>query len=141
MRSAPNIAAFKEAQSWLRNNLGTSADFRIPGARTYPVGTQVDPETGRPYDPTIRALTEPVETRTHMVGVITVANTPRAEVAQITWAGLRRGDKLVIEMDPAAGADVEDATEVLIKGLRFKIMEMHIDPGVDDRWLAHLELT
>lgn len=142
MSSFPDIQGFKDAQSRLRNTLGTDAAFTVhTGPAVYPPGTKVDPETGRPYDPTIRPTSVPTSVRTHKVAVVPRQPGGRVDEARSTFGGLRRGDIVTIEMDPAVYADVESAVEVVIKGLRFKIAEAHADPGLDDRYLATLELT
>lgn len=140
MIQSPDIAGFKAAQTRLRDVLGTEANFKVPGPRTYPPGTQLDPQTSRPYDPAIRPLTEPVTTKTHKVGVLTRVPNARFEPEKSTWGGLRRGDTIIIQMDPAVATDVQDATEVEIKGLNFTISEVIPDPSLDDRFLGYLEL-
>jgi hypothetical protein len=51
---SPNIAGFKEAQERLREKLGFDIRFYTPLPKTYPPGTELDPETGKPYNATIR---------------------------------------------------------------------------------------
>lgn len=139
MSTSPNVAGFREAQSRLRNLLGSDASFVVKGPVVYPPGTKIDNETGRPHDPTIRPTSEPETLKTHKVGVL-ILSARNTENPEATWGGLRQGDRITIDMDPEVAADVEGATEVIIKELRFAIEEMHIDPGLDNRWLAVIEL-
>jgi len=137
----PNIAGFMEAQSRLRNLLGSSATFRVPVGATYPPGTPVDPQSGRPYDPTIQPTT-PASTidKVHKVGVVLRQPSGRGGTIAVSWSGLRRSDTVILELDEAVALDVEDATTVSIKGLDFKIAEVRSDPGLDNRYLATVEL-
>lgn len=137
---APNIAGFKEAQSRLRNLLGTTAIFHVPGPVVYPPGTPVDPQTGRPYDPTIKPTSEPITDKPHKVAVVVARPSGRGGEVEVSWAGLRYGDSALLEMDDAVAADVQAATTVTIKGMNYKISQLRPDPGLDDRWLATVEL-
>lgn len=138
----PDIAAFKEAQARLRQQLGVDAHFKIhTAAAIYAPGVQLDPETHRPYDPTIQPTTPAtVEVRTHKVMVVVRIPNARADETKMNWSGLRSGDIVMIALDLAAAADVESATEVQIKGINFTIGEMKEDPGLDDRVMATLEM-
>lgn len=54
MTIAPNFNAFRDAQRRLRENFGRPITFYAPGtAAAWASGTQLDPETGLPFDPTI----------------------------------------------------------------------------------------
>lgn len=140
MNAIPDIAAFHEAQSRLRNQLGTDAVFHIYGEPVYPPGTQLDAETGRPFDPAIRPTSAPVTNKTHKVSVMQQPPNMRIGDTREGWSGLRHGDIVMVALDPDAYADVEDATEVTIKGNNFKIYEAHEDPGLDNRYMMQLEM-
>lgn len=53
MSVTPDFEGFADAQDRLRENFGHDLTFYIPQDETYPAGTALDPETGKPYDPTI----------------------------------------------------------------------------------------
>jgi hypothetical protein len=47
----PDTVGFSAAQDRLRELLGVDATFIITAAAVWPAGTQLDPESGKPYDP------------------------------------------------------------------------------------------
>lgn len=47
----PTIDGFYDAQMRLRDKLGVDVVFIIVSPPTWPFGTPLDPESGRPYDP------------------------------------------------------------------------------------------
>lgn len=49
---APDLAGFRDAQKRLRQEFGEVVVFLGEVTATFPAGTAVDPETGKPYDPT-----------------------------------------------------------------------------------------
>ena len=49
----PDLAGFADAQERLRDGFGELVTFRSAASETYPPGTPLDPETGKPYDVTI----------------------------------------------------------------------------------------
>lgn len=49
----PDLAGFADAQERLRGGFGELVTFRSAPSETYPPGTPLDPETGKPYDVTI----------------------------------------------------------------------------------------
>lgn len=53
MSLSPDLAGFTDAQRRHRENFGEAVTFFGEATETYPAGTPLDPETGRPYDPTI----------------------------------------------------------------------------------------
>lgn len=140
MAAVPDIASFWEAQSRLRNQLGTDATFHVVGDPVYPPGTQLDAETGRPFDPAIRPTSQPVTDKTHKVSVYQQPPNTRIGTAREGWSGLRRGDIVVLMMDVDVYTDVQDATEVTIKGTDFQIQEVHEDPGIDNRYVMQVEM-
>lgn len=53
MNVTPDIAGFEAAQVRLREQFGQDVPFYFASAAVWPPGTQLDPETGNPYDPTV----------------------------------------------------------------------------------------
>lgn len=49
----PDLEGFRAAQAQLREQFGEDITFSAPASPTWPAGTPIDPETNRPYDPTI----------------------------------------------------------------------------------------
>jgi hypothetical protein len=58
----PDIQGFITAQDRLRVVLGKDVTFFIRGTPVWPVGTQLNPETGRPFDPVIDPVSGAEET-------------------------------------------------------------------------------
>lgn len=56
MIDGPDFAGFADAQVRLRANFGREVVFFTPLPTTWPPGTPLDPESGRPFDPTIRPI-------------------------------------------------------------------------------------
>lgn len=50
---APDLAGYKDAQLRKRAALGSEVAFHFPKSVTWPEGTVLDENTGRPYDPMI----------------------------------------------------------------------------------------
>lgn len=139
--TSPNLAGFREAQERLRQEMGVDVDFYIPNAATYPAGTQLDPETGRPHDPTIQPETGgDRETVTRHVALVS-RPLPRnvEDPVETGWAGFRRGESAALSFSTAIYADIQAATACEVKGIEYKITEMIRDPGLDDRYIAYLE--
>lgn len=66
----PNLAAFAEAIAGFREEVGTPLVFLIPLDREYPEGTILDPETGRPFDPTIEPTNEGADLQVETTGIV-----------------------------------------------------------------------
>lgn len=55
-KEKPSLAGFAEAQDRKRVMLGSDVTFLWPAQVTFPPGTPVSPNTGRPFDPTVSAI-------------------------------------------------------------------------------------
>lgn len=131
----------------LRTNFGQEVAFRIPLAKVWPAGTQLDPETGEPFDPAIDPLSGGGFTSVvKRVGVVTKPITPGREGGDTRFAagGAFSGMDAILDMAATDKADVDDATEVILYGDRFDIVEMKpggLGGGADviDRYIVYLE--
>jgi hypothetical protein len=57
--ASPDAVGFRDAQKRLRTALGVDAVFTIPpGAPVWPPGTELDPESGGPYDPFLTPVSQ-----------------------------------------------------------------------------------
>jgi hypothetical protein len=131
----------------LRTNFGQDVAFKVPVAKVWPAGTQLDPETSEPFDPAVEPLsgggfTDVVK----HVGVITKPISPAHEGSDTRFAsgGAFSDMDAVLDMAAADKVDVENATEVVLYGDRFDIVE--IKPGSlgggtgpVDRYVVYLE--
>jgi len=55
----PDIDGFLDAESRFQDAFGRTVTFVTLGSVTFPPGTQIDPETEKPYDPTITGSAAP----------------------------------------------------------------------------------
>lgn len=135
----PDIAGFAEAQHRLRQELGIDVTFGIPVAPVWPDGTPLDPETGRPYDPTVDPAsgggTTAVTKRVALVFRPIRVNVEDPLDGDVR-SGLRRDESIALAIDTADYLDVRNATEVAVGDIDYKVTEIIEDPGPDDRYIA-----
>ncbi len=135
----PNIAGFKDAQQRLRDHMGVEVTFRLPTAPVWPVNAALDPQTGRPYDPTVEpesggGFTDIVKTVALVFRPIKVnVEDPIGDEVQ---GGIRHGESIALSMSVDDHADVGEAVQVSLEGTEYRIMSMIVDPGLDDRYIA-----
>lgn len=136
---SPDLTAFREAQAKLRQDMGTDVDFQVPVPPQWPPGTRINPETGRPYDPTIDPLpgTGGTTATTKRVGLIYKAVTD--EPTEDGRSGVRRDKSLALAIELGDYADIAEANTVTVGEIDYRITEIVRDPGPDDRYLAYAE--
>ncbi len=139
MSPVPNIAGFKEAQQRLRDQLGVDVTFKIPTAPVWPAGTPLDPQTGRPYDPTVEpqsggGFTSVVK----KVGLVFRPIKVNVEdpVGDEVQGGIRHGESLALTISVADYAAVQNAAQVNVEGTEYRVMSIIADPGLDDRYIV-----
>jgi hypothetical protein len=139
MRPVPDIAGFREAQDELIQRLGQDVTFHIPGAVTYPPGTPLDRETGRPHDPTIKPVSEPVVDEVVRCSVVYRPIAGEDDV-EANIGGVRRTTSMALAMRVPDFARVEDATEATVNGRDYKVTEI-VPDGLTEvqRYIAFLE--
>lgn len=141
---SPDIAGFIEAQDRQRELFGEDIPFHVREAAVYPDGTQLDPETGKPYDPTIKPTSGGGFTDEVVRGIVifrpihTNLEDPLGD--SHLQGGLRRATSAVVDIGIADLARVADAAEATVKDVRYKVTDIEKD-GIDgvDRVLAFLE--
>lgn len=145
MPATPDLAGFRAAMDRLRDNFGQDVTFHAPVAKTWPAGTQLDPETGEPYDPAIDPISAGWTDIVKHVGVVTkpISTAREGGDTRFEAGGEFSGMDAVLDMVDTDHVDVLDATEVTLYGLRFKIVEMKPsglggDPDAD-RYIVYLE--
>lgn len=137
MINGPDLQGMEEAQERLREVTGQDVLFQIPGERTWPEGTELDPETGEPYDPQI----EPEETDASEVTIkCGVAFRPVHGLAEDTVEsplGEIKQNEVVLIMSVEEWAEVEGATTFEVKGDRYRVKKNTSDGiGSDYRQLV-----
>lgn len=137
--SAPDLTVFRDAQQRLRQSMGVDVTFQVPVPPVWPPDTQINPETGRPYDPTVDPESggghTPVVKR---VGLIYKPISTEDAVSE-ERSGVRRDKALALAVEVGDYPDIEDATEVTVGGVDYAITDILRDPGLDARYLAYAE--
>lgn len=135
----PDIAGFQEAQQRLRDLMGVEVTFKIPVDPTWPAGTPLDPQTGRPYDPTVEpesggGFDEVVKT----VGLVFRPIKVNVEdpVGDEVQGGIRHGESMALSVSVPDYADIQDAAQVDLEGTEYRVMSIMVDPGLDDRYIV-----
>lgn len=136
----PDLAAFRDAMSRLRRNLGTDATFHLPIAPTYDPAEPIDPETGRPYDPFATPAVAGGETDV-IVRVTVTENLPipRRDDLQQTPIGRFASDMIGLDLDADDYPSVQHATAVTVHDQRFKVEDFR-PSGLNgvDRYIAYI---
>ncbi len=135
---SPNFAGFREAQNRLRETFGKDLNFFSYPPIEYPPGTQLNPESGEPYDPEVTPVSEEKVTTTVRCSVITrpVNGSPPRDQATKKALGWLKQEGIVLSVDISDYHLVRDATEVEYAGDTYTIRDDHHDYlGEYDRWL------
>lgn len=123
---SPNIEGFHDAQKRLRGHLGMDVRFFTPLPRTYPPGTVFNPETGRPFDPTIKPLASGFAEQTIRCSVLN----KRLQVeddTETTAAGIFSDRSVGLAMDISEWPPASAATEFEVFERRFEIRDSQVD--------------
>jgi hypothetical protein len=139
MRPTPDVAGFASAQVALRAALGVDAVFLIPGEATWPAGTPLDPETGKPYDPFLEpesaTATQEITVRCSFVHSPLTSADPEATPI---GAADRGSAALVVPL--ADYPTVRAATRVRVGAETWDIQQFRYDLALTvPRWIAYLE--
>lgn len=123
--AAPDIEGFIEAQAELRSNMGAPVTFKVPVAAAWPAGTKLNPTTGEPYDATIKrtnaAFGEIVKT---CLVILKQASPLRPQAdTQESAVGEVSGMDIIIDIAEADYGDVEDASEMVVNNLTYRVRE------------------
>lgn len=118
----PDLAGYTEAQQRLRENFGEEVILLFPEEVTWPPGTPIDEETGRPFDPVVAASATVSPEATINANVVFKA-VNRAGIsgeAQATAMGwMETGDVMLI-------ADISDK-DTIDGAVRFRVRDMTWD--------------
>lgn len=129
----PDIAGFQDAQERIRLALGQNVDFQIPIAPVYPDGTQLDPETGEPYDPTVDPTSGGGNTIVTKKVVVCYAPIQGSKVpnekGREGWQGVARGESCALLASVDDFPDIEPATGFVLNEVEYQITEI-IEDGL-----------
>lgn len=135
----PDIAGFRAAQEELIDKLGQDVTFHVPHAPTYPLGTVLDPETGKPHDPTIRP-TNPGDDDVVVRCTVVYRPIQGEDDVQGGPGGVRRTSQMALALKVADFPAVEDARTATVNGVGFKLTDI-VPDGLTEvqRYIAFLE--
>lgn len=140
---SPNFEGFRAAQATLRQHFGQDLAFISYPDEEYPPGTEINPESGQPYDPEVEPLDS---TKVETIVRCSVVTTPirgggqNDNVVKKAIGWLKDGG-IVLIVDIEDYHLVRDATEVEYAGNVYTIRDDHHDYlGPVDRWLFYATL-
>lgn len=121
----PDIAGFIAASQELRTNFGSTVTFHVPNAPAWPAGTQINPDTGRPYSPMVKQTNPEYTDVTKTALIILKQGSPLRPQAdeRFTEAGLLSGMDIILDLDATDQAAVEGATEFTVNGDTYTLEE------------------
>lgn len=137
MAATPDIAGFRVAQDRLRQVLGRAVTFHVPEAPVYDPDVQLDPETGRPYDPTVVPTSGGGEADvTITVGIVTtvIESSDEADI-EAGPSGVRSSESAALIIAPADKPDIAGAGAFTLDGMRYAVIDLRFD-GSSDRWVC-----
>lgn len=125
----PDLAGFREARERKRALFSESVVLLGPGVVTYPAGVSLDPETGRPYDPTI----EPVSSGASATIVAEWVWRSTQDPSDDSAVGTFEKEAPMLIAASAAASALEGMTHFLGRGERYQIEGIHFDgiTGID----------
>lgn len=136
----PDFDGFATAQATLREKFGRDLRFYTPEETTYPEGTPLDPESGRPYDPTILPTASGYVATDVRVSVVNRPVQGTNDTMKRKAIGWLESGGIVLIVDPADWASIETATEVEYADERYVIRQSDHDYfGPVDRYLLYCE--
>lgn len=126
MALAPNIAGFVDAQVRLRTAFAEEVTFVWAPADTWPDGTVLDPETGKPMDPLVQPSSSTPHTLTVQANVAYRTVGTNGQSAETAVGTFEEGDILVIQAS-VAGTATEGAVEFIARGERWRVTRTVLD--------------
>lgn len=139
----PDLDGFRDASVRLRGAMGRPLWYMTPTPTTWPEGTALDPQTGRPYDPTVVPLASGFSSASAQTLVVLPGATDR--VAKEVEAAIGRieegGAALVVGAEDWKNLSLEDATGVRIYDDTWELADARFDSvggdGDADRVIVH----
>lgn len=121
----PSLAGFRDAQDRLRALTGELVTFLGPVQVTFPPGTRLDPQSGRPYDPTITPSSSARASAAVKAGVVSSLGDGQAQ--PLGWTP----EADVMLHMPSAAASAASAAEFMLRGKLWKVTGRHFE-GIGD---------
>lgn len=139
MPTQPDIQGFRDAMDRGRDVLGQDVTFHVLADPVWPDGTAINPETGRPYDPTVVASSGGDETdvviRVGVVSpVLTVAGRDQVEA---DVQGVVRTNRAALDVALEQVPNVSDAVAFTVNEIRYVVTDKVLHGlGGADRYLV-----
>lgn len=137
----PDIDGFLEADRELRRQFGNATEFRIPQDPQWPTGTQINPDTGRPYNAMVKPINEPYTSVTVTALTILKEASPLRPQADTdtTPAGRLSGMDVILDVGAADYDTVKGATEFTYATRNYRVTEFKpfAFAGITYRWLVY----
>lgn len=141
MTLSSSLPGFFAATRRLRTEFGSPCVFHVPVAPTWPGGTKINPDTGRPYDATAVRLNAAFTDVTKTVLIILKQGSPLRPQADANFAeaGLMSGMDIILDLDALDKTDVGAASEFTIGTVDYKLEEFKPFElgGTLYRWLIY----
>lgn len=136
-----NVQGFVDAQANLRTTLGAAVTFKVPVTKTWPEGTKLNPDTGLPYDATIKQTSAEFTDVIKTCLIIAKQGSPLRPQSdtRTTAAGDLSGMDIILDLADDDQADVEESVEMVVNGLTYRVEEMKPFSLAGDRyrWLVY----
>lgn len=135
-----DVDGFAAAQERLRAALGVDAVFIVPaGGETWPPGTPIDPETGRPYDPFLEPETQ--DEAAEIALRCSFVHRPLSEAdPRATPIGPVDSGSAALIVPAADYPTVAAATRVRVGEETWDVQQFRFDVALTvPRWIAYLE--
>lgn len=130
-----DLAGFADAQRRLRDQFGESVVFLQPPTFSFPAGTQIDPDSGQPFDP---AVTPTASAQASAAVNCSVAFAAQDDAEREGPAGFVDRTRVMLIADIADRDACEGAVTAVLRGENFQITSMKPDGiGGLQRWLTY----
>jgi hypothetical protein len=137
--AVPDVTGFAAAQVRLRAALGVDAVFIIPGAKTWPAGTPLDPETSVPFDPFLEPETVTADAEVTLRCSFVHRPLETADPSASPIGAIDRGASALI-ITAADYPSVAAAVRVRVGEETWDVQQFRYDLALTvPRWLAYLE--
>lgn len=119
----PDLAGFADAQRRHRGHFGEDVTFLQPVEVTFPPGTPLDPDSGEPYDPTIRPVASAQASAVVKCNVAFIARQSAGREYDATAGALGEMERthVMLICDITDRPVIEPATSFLLRGERFAV--------------------
>jgi hypothetical protein len=130
-----DLPGLTDAQRRLRGMFGVVVTFWDEPTADYPPGTPLDPDTGTPYDPTIKPVLASAATASALCTVAFRSTSEDQEEMDAIGLADRTHVQLIADIDDRPL--IENAVEFDLRGDRYKVEARKPDGiGGDQRWLT-----